>query len=106
MTDAAGASRILTLVFTDPADSRGLKTRHNQAGFIHFERGEHEGTRQRAEEVVALAQRMEQLAPPDGIALSQHTQKPVDGFFAVRSLGPLHVKGGRASPSTCSSSRA
>jgi class 3 adenylate cyclase len=44
---------------------------------------------------VGLAQRMEQLAPPDGIALSQHTQKPVDGFFSVRSLGPLQVKGAR-----------
>ena len=44
---------------------------------------------------VGLAQRMEQLAPPDGIALSQHTQKPVDGFFALRSLGPVPVKGAR-----------
>ncbi|MBI1816890.1 MAG: AAA family ATPase [Deltaproteobacteria bacterium] len=44
---------------------------------------------------VGLAQRMEQLAPPDGIALSQHTQKPVDGFFALRSLGPVPVKGVR-----------
>jgi len=44
---------------------------------------------------VGLAQRMEQLAPTDGIALSQHTQKHVDGFFAVRALGPLEVKGVR-----------
>ncbi len=44
---------------------------------------------------VGLAQRMEQLAPADGIALSQHTQKSVDGYFAVRSLGPLRVKGSR-----------
>jgi class 3 adenylate cyclase/tetratricopeptide (TPR) repeat protein len=44
---------------------------------------------------VGLAQRMEQLAPPDGIALSQHTQKPVDGFFALRALGPVPVKGVR-----------
>src|SRR5712692_6738994 len=44
---------------------------------------------------VGLAQRMEQTAPPDGIALSQHTQKPIDGFFAVRSLGPVPVKGAR-----------
>jgi class 3 adenylate cyclase/tetratricopeptide (TPR) repeat protein len=42
---------------------------------------------------VGLAQRMEQLAPADGIALSEHTQKPVDGFFALRSLGPVPVKG-------------
>ncbi len=44
---------------------------------------------------VGLAQRMEQLAPADGIALSQHTQKHVDGYFAARSLGPLQVKGSR-----------
>ena len=44
---------------------------------------------------VGLAQRMEQLAPADGIALSQHTQKPVDGFFALRALGPVQVKGVR-----------
>ncbi len=29
---------------------------------------------------VGLAQRMEQLAPADGIALSQHTHKPIAGF--------------------------
>ncbi|MBI2800683.1 MAG: AAA family ATPase [Gammaproteobacteria bacterium] len=42
---------------------------------------------------VGLAQRMEQLAPADGIALSQHTHKPVAGFFNVRALGPLQIKG-------------
>jgi adenylate cyclase len=36
---------------------------------------------------------MEQLAPADGIALSEHTQKAVDGFFELRSLGPAQVKG-------------
>jgi class 3 adenylate cyclase/tetratricopeptide (TPR) repeat protein len=44
---------------------------------------------------VGLAQRMEQLAPPDGIALSQHTRKPIEGFFALRALGPVPVKGAR-----------
>ena len=44
---------------------------------------------------VGLAQRMEQLAPADGIALSAHTQKPVQGFFALRSLGPVPLKGAR-----------
>ena len=44
---------------------------------------------------VGLAQRMEQLAPPDSIALSQHTQKPVDGYFALRPLGPVQIKGAR-----------
>jgi class 3 adenylate cyclase len=42
---------------------------------------------------VGLAQRMEQLAPADGIALSQHTHKPVEGFFNVRALGPVQLKG-------------
>ncbi len=46
-------------------------------------------------QTVGLAQRMEQLAPADGIALSQHTQRYVDGFFASRSLGPVTVKGVR-----------
>ena len=44
---------------------------------------------------VGLAQRMEQLAPADGIALSAHTQKAVDGFFALRSLGLVPAKGVR-----------
>jgi adenylate cyclase len=44
---------------------------------------------------VGLAQRMEQAAPPDGVALSQHTHKFVDGFFALRSLGPVQIKGTR-----------
>ncbi|MDA1075722.1 MAG: AAA family ATPase [Proteobacteria bacterium] len=44
---------------------------------------------------VGLAQRMEQLAPADGIALAQHTHKFVDGFFNTRSLGPVSIKGTR-----------
>ena len=44
---------------------------------------------------VGLAQRMEQLAPADGIALSQHTQRNVEGFFELRALGPVPIKGTR-----------
>ncbi len=44
---------------------------------------------------VGLAQRMEQIAPADGIALSENTQKSVDGFFSSRALGPVDVKGTR-----------
>ena len=44
---------------------------------------------------VGLAQRMEQLAPAGGVALSQHTQRIVDGFFDVRSLGSMQIKGAR-----------
>jgi len=42
---------------------------------------------------VGVAQRMEQIAPADGIVISQNTQKPIDGFFAVRPLGPVQIKG-------------
>ena len=44
---------------------------------------------------VGLAQRMEGIAPADGIAISHNTQKPVDGYFVTRTLGPLKVKGAR-----------
>ncbi len=44
---------------------------------------------------VGLAQRMEQLAPADGVAVSGHTQRLVDGFFHLRALGPALVKGSR-----------
>ncbi len=55
---------------------------------------------------VGLAQRMEQLAPPDGIALSQHTQKPIDGFFALRVARAGARSKGCASPSASSCSKA
>ena len=35
-----------------------------------------------------LAQRMEQLAPADAIAVSQHTHKAVGGFFALGGPDP------------------
>jgi class 3 adenylate cyclase/tetratricopeptide (TPR) repeat protein len=44
---------------------------------------------------VGLGQRMEQLAPADGIALSEHTHNLVEGFFDTRALGPTHIKGAR-----------
>jgi class 3 adenylate cyclase len=44
---------------------------------------------------VGLAQRMEGIAPADGIAISHNTQKPVDGYFTTRTLGPMKVKGVR-----------
>jgi class 3 adenylate cyclase/tetratricopeptide (TPR) repeat protein len=42
---------------------------------------------------VGLAQRMEQIAPADGIVLSENTQKAVGGFFSLRTLGPVEVRG-------------
>ncbi|MGE0486678.1 MAG: AAA family ATPase [Gammaproteobacteria bacterium] len=44
-------------------------------------------------QTVGLAQRMEQLAPADGIALSEHTRRAVDGYFALRALGAVPIKG-------------
>src|SRR5215813_5344035 len=40
-----------------------------------------------------MAARMEQLAPPDQIFLTEHTQRLVEGYVAVKSLGPVPVKG-------------
>jgi len=42
---------------------------------------------------VGLAARMEQIAAPDRVNLTQHTASLVEGFFQLRDLGPLAVKG-------------
>src|SRR5947207_4609867 len=42
---------------------------------------------------VGLAARMEQLAEPGHIYVTQHTAKLVRGYFELRSLGALAVKG-------------
>jgi class 3 adenylate cyclase/tetratricopeptide (TPR) repeat protein len=44
---------------------------------------------------VGLAQRMEQLAEPGTICLTEHTARLVAGYFQLRDLGPLAVKGVR-----------
>src|SRR5256712_469545 len=44
-------------------------------------------------QVVGLAQRMEQLAAADRVYLTEHTARLVEGFFRLRTLGPLAVKG-------------
>src|SRR6266404_8396152 len=41
----------------------------------------------------SLAARMQALAPTGSIAVSEHTQKLVEGYFAFKSLGPARVKG-------------
>jgi len=43
--------------------------------------------------VVGLAQRMEQLAEPGCVCLTQHTAALVSGYFALRDLGELSIKG-------------
>jgi class 3 adenylate cyclase len=42
---------------------------------------------------VGLAQRMEQLAAPDRIQVSEHTARLVGGYFVFRDLGRATVKG-------------
>ena len=40
-----------------------------------------------------LASRMQVLAPAGSIAVSENTQKLVEGYFALKALGPTRVKG-------------
>ncbi|HXJ35767.1 MAG TPA: adenylate/guanylate cyclase domain-containing protein, partial [Candidatus Eisenbacteria bacterium] len=42
---------------------------------------------------VGLAARMEQIAAADRAYVSEHTARIVDGYFRLRDLGPLAVKG-------------
>ncbi len=42
---------------------------------------------------VGLAQRMESLAEPGHVVLSEHTAQLVDGYFTLRDLGRTKVKG-------------
>jgi class 3 adenylate cyclase/predicted ATPase len=40
-----------------------------------------------------LASRLQTLAPAGSIAVSEHTRKLVEGYFELRSLGPMVVRG-------------
>src|SRR5262249_18651216 len=42
---------------------------------------------------VGLGQRMEQLAAPDQVYLTENSAKLVSGFFRLRNLGPFELKG-------------
>jgi class 3 adenylate cyclase len=44
---------------------------------------------------VGLAQRMEALAVPGSAYLTEHTARLVEGWFRLRDLGPMTVKGAR-----------
>jgi class 3 adenylate cyclase/tetratricopeptide (TPR) repeat protein len=44
-------------------------------------------------QTVGLAARMQQLAEPGSVLLTAQTAQLVAGYFAVRDLGPVHVKG-------------
>jgi class 3 adenylate cyclase/tetratricopeptide (TPR) repeat protein len=44
-------------------------------------------------DTVNLAARLQQVAPPGGVAVTEATHKLVSGFFETRDLGALQVKG-------------
>lgn len=48
-----------------------------------------------------LAQRMEALAQPGTIAVSENTAKLIAGYFQLRELGAFEVKGARAAMRVC-----
>jgi adenylate/guanylate cyclase family protein len=50
---------------------------------------------------VGLGQRMEQLATPDRVYLTENSVKLVSGFFRVRDLGPFELKGVSAPVRVC-----
>ena len=43
--------------------------------------------------VVNLASRMQSVAPPGGVVISEETRHLVEGYFELRGLGPTEVKG-------------
>jgi class 3 adenylate cyclase len=43
--------------------------------------------------VVNLASRMQSVAPPGGVVVSEETRRLVEGYFDLRGLGPTEVKG-------------
>jgi class 3 adenylate cyclase/predicted ATPase len=43
--------------------------------------------------VINLASRLQGVAPPDGIVVSEETRRLVEGYFELRGLGPTEIKG-------------
>jgi len=43
--------------------------------------------------VINLASRMQSVAPPDGVVVSEATRCLVEGYFELRGLGPTEIKG-------------
>jgi len=43
--------------------------------------------------VINLASRMQSVAPPDGVVVSEETRRLVEGYFELRGLGPTEIKG-------------
>jgi class 3 adenylate cyclase len=42
---------------------------------------------------INLASRMQEVAPPGGVAVSEETRRLVEGYFELRGLGPTEVRG-------------
>src|SRR6202045_1342056 len=57
------------------------------------ETGEHPAEYTPIGHSTSLAARMQALAPTGSIAVSEYTQKLVEGYFAFKALGPTRVKG-------------
>jgi class 3 adenylate cyclase len=43
--------------------------------------------------VINVASRMQSVAPPGGVAVSEETRRLVEGYFELRGLGPTQVRG-------------
>ena len=43
--------------------------------------------------VINLASRMQSVAPPDGVVVSEETRRLIEGYFDLRGLGPTEIKG-------------
>jgi hypothetical protein len=48
---------------------------------------------QEACHVINLASRMQSVAPPNGVVVSEETRRLVEGYFELYGLGPTEVKG-------------
>src|SRR6201981_997787 len=43
--------------------------------------------------VINLASRMQSVAPPNGVVVTEETRRLIEGYFELRGLGPTEVKG-------------
>jgi len=43
--------------------------------------------------VINLASRMQSVAPPDAVVVTEETRRLIEGYFELRGLGPTEVKG-------------
>src|SRR5205823_4804539 len=43
--------------------------------------------------VINLAARMQNVAPPGGVVVSEETRRLVEGYFELRAMGPTEIRG-------------